>query len=232
MQKLAPPLINSFVTFAHPRHRQRRIHMVVMARQIQTDQPLEQQRPARPGAAEENEQAGGRAAVRDHVEHGAELRALLEVARGDAVEGVEEAGDAVEDGAGAGVEGHVVEGGEGEDDTGVACRCDVSAGDYVERGSSLWAANLLCWDRRGIYSLLVLQERWSFEGSRSRWRGRSALRASWACLALLLRLPACAFARWVNRSWWIVGLAVRPRSVRMYPLLINRNLYFLIFGST
>jgi len=45
----------------------------------------------------------------------------MEVARGDAVEGVEEAGYAVEDGAGAGVEGHVVEGGEGEDDAGVAC---------------------------------------------------------------------------------------------------------------
>ncbi len=158
MQKLAPPLIDGFVTLAHPRHRQRRIHMVVMARQIETDQPLEQQRPARPGAAEENEQAGGRAAVRDHVEHGAELRALLEVARGDAVEGVEEAGDAVEDGAGAGVEGHVVEGGEGEDDAGVACRCDVSLGMDCGERCFRWEANLLCSDRRGICSLLVLQE--------------------------------------------------------------------------
>lgn len=50
------------------------------------------------------------------------MRALLVVARGDAVEGVKEAGYAVEDGAGAGVEGHVVEGGEGEDYPGVACR--------------------------------------------------------------------------------------------------------------
>ena len=108
------------MTLPPPRHRQRRIHMHIMARQIQRDEPLEQQRPARPGGGEEDEQAGGGAAVGDHVEDGAELGGLVEVAGGDAVEGVEEAGDAVEEGAGAGVEGHVVEGGESEDYAGVA----------------------------------------------------------------------------------------------------------------
>ena len=42
----------------------------------------------------------------------------------ETVKGVEEAGDAVEEGAGAGMEGHVVEGGDGEDDAGVAWRLE------------------------------------------------------------------------------------------------------------
>jgi hypothetical protein len=43
------------------------------------------------------------------------------VAGGIAIEGVEEAGEGVEEGASSWVEGHVVEGGEGEDDAGVSC---------------------------------------------------------------------------------------------------------------
>ena len=45
---------------------------------------------------------------------------MLEFAGGEAVEGVEEAGDRVEEGAAAGVQGHEVEGAEGEDDAEVA----------------------------------------------------------------------------------------------------------------
>lgn len=103
---------------AHPRpaHRQRRIHMHVMACEIQTNKTLEDDAPAGERGGEEDEQAGGRAAVCDHVEDGAEAGGLVVVARCDAVEGVEQAGDAVEEGAGAWVQGHVVEGGYGEDD--------------------------------------------------------------------------------------------------------------------
>ena len=119
MENPTPALIHLLVT-ARTRHRQRRIHVHVVARKIQADEALEQQRPSRPRGAEEDEEAGCRAAICDHVQHGAELGGLLKVARGDAVEGVEEAGDAVEDGAGAWVEGHVVEGGDGEDDAGVS----------------------------------------------------------------------------------------------------------------
>lgn len=43
------------------------------------------------------------------------------MARGHAVEGVEETGDAVEEAAGARVNGHIIEGSYGEDDSGVTC---------------------------------------------------------------------------------------------------------------
>lgn len=95
MQQFTPPFINGLVTLSHSSHGQRRVHVVVMTGQVETDKPLEEERPARPGAAEENEQAGGRTAVGDHIEDGPELGALLEVARGDTVEGIEETGDAV-----------------------------------------------------------------------------------------------------------------------------------------
>jgi len=53
---------------------------------------------------------------------------LLEFAGGDAVDGVEEAGDGVEEGAAAGVQGHEVEGCYGEDDAEVACASILLAG--------------------------------------------------------------------------------------------------------
>lgn len=95
--------------------------MHIMARQIQADQALEDDRPAREGAAQEDQEAGRRAAVGDHVEHGPEGRGLAEVARGEAVDGVEDAAEGVEQGAGARVQGHVVEGEAGEEDARVAC---------------------------------------------------------------------------------------------------------------
>ncbi len=67
MQKLASLFIDSFMAFAHAGHGQCSIHVIVMACQIETDQALEKQRPAWPGAAQENEQASGGTAVCDHV---------------------------------------------------------------------------------------------------------------------------------------------------------------------
>ena len=109
------------MALALPAHIQRSIHMHVMARKVQTNQPLEQPAVGRFGGGEEDEQAGGGAAVGDHVEDGAEARRLLELARRPAVGRVEQAGDGVEEAAAARVQGHEVEGGEGEDDAGVAC---------------------------------------------------------------------------------------------------------------
>ena len=108
------------MALALPRHGQRREHVHVVTRQVQADQALEQDRPARPGGRQEDQQTGRGAAVRDHVEHAAKLGGLLEVARRVAVERVEQAGYAVEERAGARVQGHVVERGSGEDNTGVA----------------------------------------------------------------------------------------------------------------
>lgn len=96
-----------------PPHRQRRVHVHIMTGKIQTDQPLEDDAPTRERAGQEDKQAGCRAAVGHHVEDGAEAGGLMEVARRVAVERVEDAGDAVEEGAGAWVERHVVEGGDG-----------------------------------------------------------------------------------------------------------------------
>lgn len=74
--------------------------MHVVAGEVEGNQALEDDSPAREGGREEDEQAGRGAAVRDHVEDGAEARGLLEEAGGVAVDGVEEARDAVEERAG------------------------------------------------------------------------------------------------------------------------------------
>lgn len=100
--------------------------MHIMTRQIQTDQSLKYDTPSRKRLRQEDKQAGSGTAVSDHIEYGAETGGLGEVTCGVAVDGVEEAGDAVEEAAGAGVEGHVVEGCYCEDDARVACKIDVS----------------------------------------------------------------------------------------------------------
>lgn len=109
------------MTLIAPAHAQRRIHVHVVTRQVQRDQSLEDDTPSREGACQEDEQAGCRAAIRHHVEHSAKFCRLFESAGGHAVEGVEEAGNAVCGCAGAGVEGHVVERDDGEDNTAVTC---------------------------------------------------------------------------------------------------------------
>ena len=120
VQDPTPARIHLLMALPLPRHGQRRVHVHVMARQIQADQSLEQNRPSRPGRAQEHQQARRRTSIRHHVEHAAELRRLLEPASRVPVEGVEQAGDGVEQRARARVERHVVEGGDGEDDARVS----------------------------------------------------------------------------------------------------------------
>jgi hypothetical protein len=93
----------------------------VVAGEVERDEPLEDDGPARPGGREENEEASGGAAVRHHVENSAELGRLFKVPRGISVQGIEQAGYAVERRAGARMKGHIVEGGEGKQDARVAC---------------------------------------------------------------------------------------------------------------
>lgn len=90
-------------------HGQGGVHVHVVAGQVEGDQALEEDGPARPGGAEEDQQTGGGAAVGDHVEHGAEGGGLVVDAGSVAVEPVEQAGDAVQGRACPGVKGHVVE---------------------------------------------------------------------------------------------------------------------------
>jgi len=104
-----PPLIHLLMTLTTPAHRQRRIHLHIVTRQIQTNQSLKQNRPPRKCACEEHQQTGCCASICHHIQYGSELGGLLEFSSCHAVKGVEEAGDAVEEGTCARVEGHVVE---------------------------------------------------------------------------------------------------------------------------
>ncbi len=93
-----------------------------MARQIQTDQALEEQGPPRPRGTEEYQQTGRRATIGDHVQDGAEPGGLLEVSGCQAVQGVEETRDTIQERTSSRMEGHVVQGRDGEDDPGVTWR--------------------------------------------------------------------------------------------------------------
>lgn len=119
-QDAAARLVDVLVAVLGAAHGQGGVHVHVVARQVERDQALEQDGPAREGRRQEHEQAGRGAAVRHHVEHGAEAGRLLKVARRVAVEGVEQAGHAVEQGAGARVQRHVIQRGDGQDDARVA----------------------------------------------------------------------------------------------------------------
>ena len=101
-------------------HGQCGVHVNVVTGEIQADESLEDDAPSRPGGGQEDEEAGGGAAVRHHVEHCAEGGGLVVASSGHAVERVKEAGYRVEEGACSGVQWHVVERGDGEDDARVA----------------------------------------------------------------------------------------------------------------
>jgi len=101
------------VALALAAHDQRGVHVHVVASKVQADQTLEDHRVRRLRSRKEDEQASSSAAISDHVENGAEARGLLELARGHAVQRIEQAADGVEEAAAARVEGHEVEGAEG-----------------------------------------------------------------------------------------------------------------------
>jgi hypothetical protein len=100
---------NVLVALALATHDQRRIHVHVVACEIQADQDLEDHREGGFRGGEEDQQAGGSAAIGDHVQDGAETGGLLELARGHAIEGVEQAANGVEEAATARVQRHEVE---------------------------------------------------------------------------------------------------------------------------
>ena len=110
LQDPAAALVDLLVARAGATHCQRRVHVHVVTGQIEADQPLEDDRPARERRRQEDQQARCCAPICHHVEYGAELGRLVEAAGGVAVEGVEDAGYGVEEAAGSRVERHVVEG--------------------------------------------------------------------------------------------------------------------------
>ncbi len=125
VQEPALALVNVLVARVGAAHDERGVHVHVVAGKVEGDEALEDNGPAGKRRREEDEQARGGAAVGDHVEDGAEAGGLLKEAGGVAVDGVEEARDAVEERASARVQGHVVEGRKSEDDARVAY-CQIS----------------------------------------------------------------------------------------------------------
>lgn len=93
-------------------HDQSRIHVHVVAGEVQADQALEDHGVGGLRSGEEDQQASSRAAVSDHVQHSTKASGLLELARGHAIQRIEKAADGVEEAAAARVEGHEVEGAE------------------------------------------------------------------------------------------------------------------------
>jgi hypothetical protein len=89
MQNPAPTGLDLLV--ALPARRQTRVHVDIVAGEIQTDQSLEQDRPPRKRRRKEHEQAGRRAAVGYHVEDGAEGGGLVVPAGSEPVSCVEDA---------------------------------------------------------------------------------------------------------------------------------------------
>lgn len=95
LQHPTPALIHSLVALSAPPHTQRRIHMHIVARQIQADQALEYNTPPRERRRQKHQQASRRAPIRHHIEHRPELGRLLKVPRRKAVQCVQQAGHRV-----------------------------------------------------------------------------------------------------------------------------------------
>lgn len=106
----APTRADILMTLPLPTHRKGRIHMHIMTRKVQTDEALEHHTIGRLGRRQKDQQARGCAAIGDHVKDCSEAGGLPEFSRGPAIEGVEEAGDGVQEATAAWVEGHEVEG--------------------------------------------------------------------------------------------------------------------------
>lgn len=113
-------------------HGEGSVHVNVVAGEVEGEQHLEDNGPSGECARQENQQTRSRASVRNHVENGAKARRLLESASSVSIESVKEARHAVQQRAGSRVEGHVVEGGDGEDNARVACEETTVRKDVVE----------------------------------------------------------------------------------------------------
>ena len=109
------------MALALPAHGQRGVHVDVVAGKVQRDQPLEHHAVGGLGGCEEDEQARRRAAVGDHIEHGAEARTLVELARRPAVQRVEQARDGVQKAAATGVQRHEVQRSDAQHHASITC---------------------------------------------------------------------------------------------------------------
>ena len=77
LEQPAPALIHILVALVRASHAQRRVHVHVVARQIQRDEALEHNAPSRERLRQEDELTGCCTPVCDHVQHRTELGALF-----------------------------------------------------------------------------------------------------------------------------------------------------------
>ena len=90
VQDPAARLVDIFMAFAGATHGQGRIHVHVMAGQVERNQALKDDGPAGESRCEEDEQARCCTSIGDHVKKSAEASRLVKVARGITVESIEE----------------------------------------------------------------------------------------------------------------------------------------------
>ena len=95
MQDPAAAAIHFLMTLTTPSHCQGRIHVNVMAGEIQTDQTLEDDCPSWEGRCQEDKETARGAAVRHHVENGAKCGSLIVSSRCHAICGIQDAGETV-----------------------------------------------------------------------------------------------------------------------------------------
>jgi hypothetical protein len=96
-----PLCAHVLVALLLPAHTQGRVHVHVMAREVERYQALEDHAVGRLCGCKEDQQARSGAAISDHIEDSAKAGGLVEAARGPAVKRVEKAGDGVEKAAAA-----------------------------------------------------------------------------------------------------------------------------------
>lgn len=77
LQHPTPALIDLLMALSAPAHAQRRVHVHIMARQIQADQALEDDAPPGECRSQEHKQACCSAPVRHHVQDCTELGGLF-----------------------------------------------------------------------------------------------------------------------------------------------------------
>lgn len=132
--------------------------MHVVAGEVERNQALEDDGPSGKSRRQKDEQARGGAAVGDHVQDGAEPGRLVKGPGGISVEGVEQARDAVEQGARARVQRHVVQGRNGEDDSAVSWQPSKASATSRHMSSLLPSRSLCHRDEAHTYDVGPEQE--------------------------------------------------------------------------
>lgn len=122
MEDPTPAGVDLLVTLARRSHGQCGVHVDVVTGEIETDQALEDDTPARKGGSQKDQQTGCGAAVGHHIEYGTECGGLVVSAGCDSVGRIEKAGYAIQTGAGPGMQRHVVERSDCEDNSGISWR--------------------------------------------------------------------------------------------------------------